>query len=120
MKRMLPTLLIVTLAAVFLAGWAIPTQSSEEGGVIATIFNIVGIIVWTFIGVFVYFVPSIIAYSRRVNVMAIFMLNLLLGWTFVGWAVAFVWSLTDTRDRGWGPPPASTSDGSRAPERTDQ
>jgi Superinfection immunity protein len=42
-----------------------------------------------------YFLPSIVAYSRaNHNVGAIFVLNLLLGWTFVGWVVALVWAFT--------------------------
>lgn len=42
-----------------------------------------------------YFLPSIIAGSKRKrNAGAIFALNLLLGWTFIGWVVALVWSLT--------------------------
>lgn len=39
--------------------------------------------------------PAIIAGLRRHhNVVAIFVLNLLLGWTIIGWIVALVWSLT--------------------------
>lgn len=42
---------------------------------------------------FVYFIPSLVAGSRKVrNGGAIFVLNLLLGWTFVGWVVALVWA----------------------------
>ena len=39
----------------------------------------------------IYFLPTIVALSRRkTNRTAIFLLNLLLGWTFVGWVVALV------------------------------
>ena len=92
-------------AWVALSGWAIPTAQSEEGGIIATVFNVIGIIVGTLLGTLLYFAPSIIAYVRRTNVMAIFALNLLLGWTLVGWVFAFVWSLTDQRYQGVAPPP---------------
>ncbi|TWT41096.1 hypothetical protein RAS1_37880 [Phycisphaerae bacterium RAS1] len=52
------------------------------------------------IGLFVYFLPTIVAVHRNhYNTTAIFALNLLLGWSFVGWVVALVWSLT-------APPPA--------------
>ena len=88
-----------------LSGWAIPTAQSEEGGVIATIFNVIGIIVGTMLGTVLYFAPSIIAYVRRTNVMAIFVLNLLLGWTLFGWVFALVWSLTDQRYQGVAPQP---------------
>lgn len=42
----------------------------------------------------VYFLPSVVAYSRaHKNKVAIFFLNLLAGWTFIGWVAAFVWSV---------------------------
>ena len=42
-----------------------------------------------------YFVPSIIAFTRHHhNKWAIFVLNLLLGWTGLGWIGGLVWSLT--------------------------
>jgi hypothetical protein len=45
-------------------------------------------------GLALYFMPTVIAYSRKKsNVTAIFVLNLLLGWTLIGWVVALVWSL---------------------------
>ena len=48
-----------------------------------------------FAGLAFYFLPTILAMSRRKgNTPAIFILNLLLGWTFIGWVVALVWSLT--------------------------
>lgn len=44
--------------------------------------------------------PAIIAGLRRHhNVVAIFVLNLLLGWTIVGWIIALVWSLTTRAPR---------------------
>jgi hypothetical protein len=45
-----------------------------------------------FIGL--YFLPTIIAERRRhADLLAIFLINLLLGWTFIGWIFALVWSM---------------------------
>ena len=42
-----------------------------------------------------YFIPSIIANSRKhLNKSAIICLNLFLGWTFIGWVVALVWAFS--------------------------
>ncbi|MFA5132223.1 MAG: superinfection immunity protein [Candidatus Paceibacterota bacterium] len=42
-----------------------------------------------------YFIPSIIAFNnKKLNRMAVLMLNIFLGWTFIGWVVALVWALT--------------------------
>lgn len=52
---------------------------------------------WLFIFVLIvlYFLPSIIGFSRKKsNSGAIFALNLLLGWIFVGWVISLVWALT--------------------------
>ncbi len=41
-----------------------------------------------------YFLPSVIAFSRKhFNSASIFVLNLFLGWTFIGWIVALVWAV---------------------------
>jgi Superinfection immunity protein len=41
------------------------------------------------LGFAVYFLPSIVAYGRKVtNSGSVFVINLFLGWTFVGWVVA--------------------------------
>ncbi len=51
-------------------------------------------------GVFLYFLPTIVAVSRKhQNAAAIAMLNILLGWTFLGWVVAIVWAFTESRSR---------------------
>ena len=44
-------------------------------------------------GCFLYFVPSLVGLKKD-NIMAIFLLNLLLGWTFIGWVVALIWAAT--------------------------
>lgn len=46
--------------------------------------------------IIVYFVPWIIAASRKHNnVSAIALVNFLLGWTAIGWIVALIWAATD-------------------------
>ena len=48
------------------------------------------------IGGLLYFIPAIVAESRKHrNKSAILILNLLLGWTFLGWVIALVWAFTD-------------------------
>ncbi|WP_026689145.1 superinfection immunity protein [Alteribacter aurantiacus] len=42
-----------------------------------------------------YFIPTVVALARKKeNVVAIFILNLLLGWSFIGWVIALVWACT--------------------------
>lgn len=45
------------------------------------------------IGVFFYFIPSIVG-RHKTNARAILVLNLFLGWSFIGWVVALVWACT--------------------------
>jgi hypothetical protein len=45
--------------------------------------------------ILLYFVPSVIGFSRKHhNAAAIFLVNLLLGWTVLGWIASLVWSVT--------------------------
>jgi hypothetical protein len=47
-----------------------------------------------------YFLPTIIALSRKKsNHLAIFLLNFFLGWTFVGWIVSLVWACTTDKSQ---------------------
>jgi Superinfection immunity protein len=56
--------------------------------------NMLVLIGVTFAG---YFLPSIIARQRNHHqLLAIFLLNLLLGWTGLGWIAALVWAATAT------------------------
>ena len=49
------------------------------------------------IGLFVYFLPWIIALSRHSNKSTgIALLNLLLGWTIIGWIAALIWAVSVT------------------------
>ena len=69
-----------------------PSASDVATGIGSYLTGITGIISIV-IGLFVYFIPTIIGLRKR-NAAAIFMLNLFLGWTFVGWVVALVWAFT--------------------------
>ncbi|MEL5848662.1 MAG: superinfection immunity protein [Candidatus Igneacidithiobacillus chanchocoensis] len=67
---------------------------------IAIIFMIV-------VGTAIYFLPSVIAYSRSArNFLAIFMLNLFLGWSLVGWLGSLIWALVDEKKDQAAPAPA--------------
>ncbi|MEN2487598.1 superinfection immunity protein [Flavobacterium sp. B11] len=64
------------------------------GRIGATEFLVIGI---PFI--VIYFLPSIIALSRKKNNgVAIIMLNFFLGWTFIGWIASLVWACTTDRE----------------------
>jgi len=53
------------------------------------LFTILGIL-----GLALYFLPSIIGYSKHHTQRNIILLiNFLLGWTFIGWGACLVWSL---------------------------
>lgn len=46
----------------------------------------------------VYFVPTIIVFSRgHRNEMSIVLLNILLGWTIIGWVASLIWACTGER-----------------------
>ena len=46
------------------------------------------------LGVFCYFIPTILAIHKK-SILGVFLLNLLLGWTFIGWCVALLWAVLD-------------------------
>jgi hypothetical protein len=49
------------------------------------------------VGIFVYFIPSMVAHGKnRFN--AILVLNIFLGWTFIGWVGALVWAVAEKRE----------------------
>ena|SRR5271170_2418301 len=51
-----------------------------------------------FVMLVLYFLPTIIAISRKkTNVVAIVLINFLLGWTVVGWIIALVWAVSTER-----------------------
>ena len=48
---------------------------------------------FSLIGIFVYFIPTMVAHKRgHTQKTAIVLLNLFLGWTFIGWVGALVWA----------------------------
>jgi hypothetical protein len=56
----------------------------------------IGALILAIIAIFLYFLPTIIAYNKqKKNAGAICALNILLGWTFFGWVASLVWSLTN-------------------------
>lgn len=61
----------------------------------AQIVGLIIFIVLAIVGLVAYFVPTIIAVIRNhPNIIAIMVVNLLLGWICIGWIVALVWALT--------------------------
>lgn len=56
---------------------------------------IIGILVFSIVGFLLYFLPSIIAVSKKKsNTAAIVVLNFFLGWSLIGWVVSLVWALS--------------------------
>ena len=62
-------------------------------GVIAPLTHGVWIVLVIVVGLFLYFVPSIVG-IRKTDAVAIFVFNFFLGWTFLGWVLALVWACT--------------------------
>lgn len=59
--------------------------------ILLTVFFLIS---WLFISLVVYFIPLITAHIRRhKNLVAIAILNTVLGWTFFGWLAALLWAL---------------------------
>ena len=73
---------------------SMPAQSSGGPGDLLTGVSFV-FVVLLLLGAVLYFVPYIIARSRRVERRdGIAALNLFLGWTFIGWIGALIWACT--------------------------
>ena len=52
------------------------------------------IIIMLIIGGIIYFIPTIVAYSREHhNFTAILLLNIFAGWTLLGWVGALIWAV---------------------------
>lgn len=58
---------------------------------------IIPAIIWGILGLFLYFIPTLVAYRKEhIQKKAILILNIFLGWTFIGWVVALIWSVLKT------------------------
>ena len=62
-------------------------------GMIAPMTHGVWFVLVIVVGLFLYFVPSMVG-IRKTDAVAIFVFNLFLGWTFLGWVLALVWACT--------------------------
>ncbi len=59
------------------------------------IINLVFLLPYILLYLFVYLLPVIIAYWRsKSDIKKIFIVNLLLGWTVIGWIVALIWAVS--------------------------
>jgi hypothetical protein len=77
----------------FLVIFALIIISTIASGGPADIGGIAAVITVLAVGLFFYFLPAFIAWQRNHHaLLAIFILNLLLGWTFLGWVAALVWA----------------------------
>jgi Zn-dependent protease with chaperone function len=56
-----------------------------------------------------YFLPALIAWTRKNHTAAIFALNLFLGWTVIGWVIALVMALWSSNAAAASSPPAAVS-----------
>jgi len=69
----------------------------------------IGTLIVVLIGIGLYFLPALVAYSRKVpNMGSVFVINLFLGWTFIGWVVAMAMAARSRwPDTAAGSPPPS-------------
>jgi hypothetical protein len=87
MKKLNPTTIAVLVAILLLA-------VAFGGGLGGLAQKLGGLFSLAIIAAF-YFFPSIIAWWRsHHNMLAIFVLNLLLRWSGIGWIAALVWAVT--------------------------
>lgn len=64
-----------------------------KSNLMSTIISLVNILLLIYLGLVIYFIPSLIAYRKNhANINQIFILNLLLGWIFIGWVIALIWA----------------------------
>lgn len=62
--------------------------------------NVIVIFLGLIVAVLVYFVPTVVAFSRGVpNKGSVLVLNLFLGWTLVGWVVALAMAARSAQQR---------------------
>lgn len=66
----------------------------ENSMILASLIFMLFMLSWAFAFLALYFIPVIVAYSRKHNhILAIAILTLFLGWSFFGWLAALLWSL---------------------------
>ena len=65
--------------------------------VIAPLTHGVWIVLVIAVGLFLYFIPSMVG-RHKTDAVAIFVFNFFLGWTFLGWVLALVWACTKDPD----------------------
>ena len=60
---------------------------------IIIVLSLFFLLTWVFIAFAIYFLPLIVAHIRQHNnIIAIAILNIVLGWTFIGWLAALLWA----------------------------
>ena len=79
---------IIVVVCLLLFGWV----ASQIGERMLGMDSVLAFLLF-FLGLAVYFVPSLIAFRNcKKQASAIYVLNIFLGWTFLGWVVALVWA----------------------------
>lgn len=72
--------------------------------------GVLGVVLIFAISIALYFLPVIVAQSRRhKNLDAIVVLDVLLGWTLVGWVITLVWAFTSNTKTAAAKPSTSPS-----------
>lgn len=91
-------LLLAVLVGVMLVLWLnvkLASNSASLAPVDEGDTSIVPALFVLLIGIFIYFIPYIVATSnKKSNTAAIGALNLFLGWTLIGWVLALVWAMS--------------------------
>jgi len=87
------TLAVIFLLSLYLTSCAAPVIHTPSDWSFNITFPYWGF-PFGFIGLALYFLPTIIAAVRRSkSILGIVLLNIFLGWTFIGWVISLVWSL---------------------------
>ncbi len=69
-----------------------PADIAVGASILIILFSLV-------VGLFLYFVPSFIAFGRRhPHRLAILLVNLIFGWTLIGWVGTLIWALLTPED----------------------
>jgi len=72
-----------------IANWNINKKSRKKLNMEITIYIIIGL--------FIYFIPSIIGWNSK-KASGIIVLNLFLGWTLLGWVGALIWAVSAPKE----------------------